>query len=42
MKIDINTGIGSYTRCVESSKDLLNLVSEIINKFKVEDNDWKD
>ena len=42
MNISINTDLASYKREVKNSKDLINLVIEIKNKFSSEDNDWED
>ena len=42
MNISINTDLASYKREVKNSKDLIDLVIEIKNKFSAEDNEWED
>jgi len=42
MQIDIHTSLASHKKIVKNSKDLLDLISDILNRYKYEDNEWRD
>ena len=37
MQIDIHTSLASHKKIVKNSKDLLDLISDILNRYKYED-----